>query len=93
MELTHLTLLIHQPPPLYTLFWQLYTFGTYLFPVFPYLFLGSFLTWSDATWLEFALNWLTIPLLFECLLEGAWYAYFKWFKQPFFYLLLRFFPF
>jgi len=45
------------------------------------------------TWYEILTNWMTPILLLECLLEGAWYIYFKWFKQPlawFFYHFMTF---
>ena len=86
MELAHLTLLTHQAPP----FPDLSAVGSWFFPYLPYFFSGLFAEFSTASYLEILLNWLTIPLIVKCLLEGAWYAYFKWFKQPFFYFWYHF---
>ena len=88
MELAHLTLLTHQSlPPFLS---ALSALGSWFFPYISYFFFGLFVDYSTASCLEILLNWLTIPLIVKCLLEGAWYAYFKWFKQPFFYFWYHF---
>ena len=43
-------------------------------------FANLFPPWPDATWIDCALDWLCLPYLLVCLLEGAWYVYFHWFK-------------
>ena len=88
MELAHLTLVTHGSSPLPSFL----TFGLgYPFLHLVSTFFTEFYTpWSTATWFKIMVNWLSVPLLFECLLEGGWYAYFKWFKQPLAWIFYHF---
>ena len=63
-------------------------------PWVPYVdtwFGNLFPPWSDAPLISLLSGWLTLPLLVECLLEGAWYTYFCWFKRPIVTLFLLYF--
>ena len=68
--LTHLTF---ASSPLLRTDWVSYldTWFGYCFP-----------SWDGATIFWIVSGWMSLPLLVECLLEGAWYVYFCWFKLP-----------